>query len=673
MVGRHVKFEGWHMAFWARHPMLGQLARRAHGLIVLGALFCTLAVKLYIAFRTKQTAEYFQWIATDVAVLLGIELVVAYTCLVWRRRAVIRIFLVFAAVVCTWSVMNAGWLIATGSQILPAVLAPLVRDPLNSLAIVGVNLFYRPIAAAVLLVPSGFALAFFFVVLARPIPAALSKAGFRRKFIVCGVFISAALLVSGIASANTTDSNEGRGLRYNCQLKALQTLFSLRSSNGVTKQLAAASRRLGSFEQTDAGAKSVGTAAASNVVVVVLEGVQPKWISLKQDDNSATPNLASLAAEGVEVANARCAVTHTTKSLFSILTGQFCSVSQDIVEAVPADKAYWSLATVLKARLGYRTAFFQSAKGNFECRPGLASNLGFEKFWARDDLETDEAYVGYLGSDEFAMLEPLTKWIESDQKPFFVTIMCSVTHDPYKVPDWYGRISTEPGERYRQAIRYTDSFIGALDNELERLNLKDNTILCVIGDHGEAFGEHGLFGHSRVCYEEVLRIVWLMRGPGLIEGGSKVLAASSNIDFAPTVLGLLGLDGKQWGLDGVDVLSKRQGATGASAGRRVYFSCWIKNGPCGFVQGHRKVIYDAINELLFEYDLRKDPREQFRKELTGQEAEELVGAITAWRRGTILVPPQAEPGERRVFGRWLCRWNNRKAWAKYLPKGQRQN
>lgn len=151
------------------------LAPRAYSAIILGALFCTLAVKLFQSLRLSRLSEYPGWIFSDIAVLLGIDIVLSAVCFFRARRWVIRSATIFAAVLCTWSVMNAGWLIRTGTQILPTVLLPLFRDPLNSLGIIGANLIEMPAAAILLLAPSAAALAFFFVVLARPVPPPYSR------------------------------------------------------------------------------------------------------------------------------------------------------------------------------------------------------------------------------------------------------------------------------------------------------------------------------------------------------------------------------------------------------------------------------------------------------------------------------------------------------------------
>ncbi|GAF67629.1 unnamed protein product, partial [marine sediment metagenome] len=94
---------------------------------------------------------------------------------------------------------------------------------------------------------------------------------------------------------------------------------------------------------------------------------------------------------------------------------------------------------------------------------------------------------------------------------------------------------------------------------------------------------------------------------------------------------------------------------------------WIQNGPAGFVKDKRKTIYDPINELVLEYDLNTDPDELAGQELTDQQARQVIEEITAWRGATILPTPKKRTGQARLFERWLCNWNNRKAWAKYLP------
>ena len=288
------------------------------------------------------------------------------------------------------------------------------------------------------------------------------------------------------------------------------------------------------------------------------------------------------------------------------------------------------------------------------------SNLGFERFIAREEVCDPNSYVGYLGCDEFAMLRPIVEWIKSGQGPFFMAYMCSVTHDPYEIPDWFGEPAKEKVDQYKQAIFYTDKFLAALDVELNRLNLANNTIFCVIGDHGEAFGEHGQLGHALIHFDEVLRIPFCIRAPFLIDPGTEVERPVSSVDLTPTLLSLLGFQTEDPGFDGINVLGV------IPDDRKVFFSGWMQEGPAGFVQGSRKVIYNPTDKIVYLYDLRTDPFELIKKEIPEQEAAEISGEITAWRQSTILKIEQVRTGRKIVFDHWLCRWSNRESSAKYI-------
>ena len=651
--------------------LYGLLARRAYSVIILAALVFTLAVKFFHSWRCQLISEYLGWILADVSVLLTVEIVLAMVCYRWKRKSVVRAATVVAAIVCTWSVMNAAWLIRTGTQILPAVFLPLFRDPINSLRIVIVNLIRTPKAAIVLAAPTVTALVFFSFTVARPILPDYNRKRFAKRTIVSVIVIIGAVLSRGPVVRRDSAKIASAGLRYNSQLRAVMSFLWPDTGRLAKADFANATRIIPAFDDVQIVLRP--QQINHNVVIVVLEGVQYVYTSLsdKRKDlvfgsdhevefsHELTPYLATLAKQGVEFANARSTVTHTTKALFALLTGRVPSASQDIAEAVPVVKPYASIATIVGGQLNFRTAFFQSARGNFESRPGLIYNFGFDKFWARDDLNDPNSFVGYLGCDEFSMLEPITEWIKAAEAPFLLTILCSITHDPYEVPEWFEASAKEPLERYRQAVSYTDKFLSALDVELAKLNLTDKTILCVVGDHGEAFGEHGLLGHSRIPFEEVLRIPWVIRAPFLVESGTKVVEPVSSVDVTPTLLSLLGFETNVDDFDGVDVLGD------VPDGRRVYFADWMRQAPAGFVKGNRKFIYNPTDKMLWVYDLSADPLESVRMELAEQQSQKIAGEIIAWQKNSIFRLGQERSGKRVVFDRWLCSWTDRVCSAKY--------
>lgn len=638
--------------------------------IMFAALLGNLAVKLFHAGRSGLLSEYPTWILTDLGVLLTIEAALALVC--YRRPTVriVRATMVVAAILCTWSGMNAGWLIRTGTQILPMELLPLIRDPINITKMVFRNFLAMPGAAAVVLIPGAIALAFFFSALARPMIPSYNPRQFRIRIAIClGISLFATLAnmaVSNLGSAQVAAA----GMRYNCQARAVLAFFLPRYRHLARDDFRYAVRDLPRHDAVPVALKPHH--ANHNVVIVVLEGVQYDCTSLavrqggvapRMGPNGCglTPHIASLAAQGATFTNARSVLTHTTKALFALMTGRFPSASQDTSEALPMEQPYASLATILEKGLGFRTAFFQSPTGTFESRPGLVYNLGFDKFFCREDLHDPNQFVGYLGADEFALLDPIRQWVQSENTPFLAVVMCSVTHDPYEVPSWFEEKAREPVDRYMQTIRYTDRFVAALDAQLTEMNLQDHTILCVVGDHGEAFSEHrSLMGHERIAYDEVLRIAMCMRAPGLIDPGKRINAPVSSVDLAPTILGLLGFDIEPMSFDGFDAMKPMP------ADRKVYLAGWMQQGPAGFIQGDRKVVYSPEDDRVEVFHLNADPLELNGAELGEPEAGRLAKQITDWRRNTIFKIDEDAKGQTTLFGSWQSKWTGRESRVKYI-------
>lgn len=92
---------------------------------------------------------------------------------------------------------------------------------------------------------------------------------------------------------------------------------------------------------------------------------------------------------------------------------------------------------------------------------------------------------------------------------------------------------------YYACVSYTDAQIGKLLEELDRLELSDNTIVVLWGDHGWNLGDHTLWcKHS--CYESSLQIPLLVRAPG-IQGGQRRSALIETIDVYPSLCTLAGI------------------------------------------------------------------------------------------------------------------------------------
>ncbi len=155
-------------------------------------------------------------------------------------------------------------------------------------------------------------------------------------------------------------------------------------------------------------------------------------------------------------------------------------------------------------------------------------------------------------------------WVRRDDaRPFFAVLNYFDAHDPYRPPPpfdtAFGGDGTTPsmaeGRRYSAhdverltlaydaSIAFLDHHFGALLDQLETMGILDNTIVIVTSDHGEEFGEHGVFTHGHSLYQPSLRVPLVIVAPGRgVPAGRRIDAWVTTTDLASTVLGLAGLD-----------------------------------------------------------------------------------------------------------------------------------
>jgi len=104
------------------------------------------------------------------------------------------------------------------------------------------------------------------------------------------------------------------------------------------------------------------------------------------------------------------------------------------------------------------------------------------------------------------------------------------------------RILSEIKDLYRGCIRQTDTRIGEIIRFLEENNLLDNTVLLVFADHGESFGDDGIFGHNFSLSDSLIRVPMVIYDPTnkLKQGRRNDIVQT--IDIYPTVLEFSDID-----------------------------------------------------------------------------------------------------------------------------------
>jgi arylsulfatase A-like enzyme len=175
-------------------------------------------------------------------------------------------------------------------------------------------------------------------------------------------------------------------------------------------------------------------------------------------------------------------------------------------------------------------------------------------------------------------------------------------HQIYNAHPGFGG-GTSDFDRYRSEVRFTDHHLGAFLDHVTRRFGKDRVSICVVADHGEAFGEHGTYFHGGSFFEEEVRVPFVMKLPSVPP--ATVEAPVSLIDVAPTLLASLGMDPPAaW--QGQDLVPLAMGDASAYRG-----AAFLNMEPFrGIVEWPHKMIWNAQQNWIGVYDLVADPGER---------------------------------------------------------------
>jgi arylsulfatase A-like enzyme len=320
-----------------------------------------------------------------------------------------------------------------------------------------------------------------------------------------------------------------------------------------------------------------------NVLFIIWDTVRAASLSLHGYQRPTTPTLDRLAAESVVFDRAYSVAPWTLPAHASLFTGRiFPAVTADWF--TPLEEGPATLAEVF-ARNGYATGGFVA--NYFYCSRESGLDRGFHRY---DVYPTPSIAQFALGSsvaraffnnwtarralgftdkpgrkEASGVNAEFVQWLDRlDGRPFFAFLNYFDAHAPYLPPaPWdtmFGPLlpgrdpsmtegrSFTPRElqaeidAYDGGIRSLDDHLALLVEDLERRGILNNTIIVVTSDHGEEFGEHGVFTHGNTLYERSLHVPLLIRAPMRAPGGVRVAEWISTNDVAATIASLAALD-----------------------------------------------------------------------------------------------------------------------------------
>jgi hypothetical protein len=147
-------------------------------------------------------------------------------------------------------------------------------------------------------------------------------------------------------------------------------------------------------------------------------------------------------------------------------------------------------------------------------------NRAFIYFYVAGTLREGSGYLrGFRsvrkGNSDLHVVEQALAALEEDagngDGPSFTWLQLAETHEPYTPAPGFEPAGLSEEARYDAAVRSADAAVGALVEGFDRLGLWRDTVLIVMSDHGEEFGDHGGRHHNRTVYDEMLRVPLIVR------------------------------------------------------------------------------------------------------------------------------------------------------------------
>ena len=381
----------------------------------------------------------------------------------------------------------------------------------------------------------------------------------------------------------------------------------------------------GCDESEDAGAR--GTAKGQNLLLITLDTTRADRLGCYGDKNARTPALDALASRGMVFEDAQAQVPLTLPSHASIMTGRYpreFGVRNNNQKALGT--THPTLASIFK-QYGYRTAAFV-ASFVLDSRFGL--DRGFDVY--DDEMGNKSLDVQPLDWEQPAnvIADHAIAWLEAGKnRPFFCWVHFYDPHDPHRPPEGFPQ--TYDGE-----IAFMDTQIKRISDWLDASGQKDRTLVVVVGDHGESFGEHDEEGHGAYLYQSTLHVPLLLVHPSLVAGGKRVPGPVGIIDIFPTVLDLFGLP-RPDGLMSDSFVTTMQSAT--MAPREVFSESNYALESYGWAEQRSlatdqwKYISSTRPEL---FDRKTDPHEKENLLATPPLPKSQISNLKSQRGGAIL-------------------------------------
>lgn len=278
--------------------------------------------------------------------------------------------------------------------------------------------------------------------------------------------------------------------------------------------------------------KAEGPEKRMNVILITVESLSAEYLGYAGSKDNLTPFMDQWFEQGLLFTHLYATGTRTTRGLEALTLSLPPIPGRSIVKR-PDNANMFSLGRVLQQK-GYDTVFLYGGRGYFDNMNAFYSNNGYRVVDQTDLTEQEIHFENAWGVADDDLLRKAISEADQDYaagKPFLFQIMTTSNHRPFTYPD--GKIDIPSGTGRFGGVKYTDYALQEFMAEAKNKPWFDNTLFVVVADHCAGSARKAALPVDN--YHIPLFIYAKDIQP------RKVDTLSSQIDVAPTLLGLMNL------------------------------------------------------------------------------------------------------------------------------------
>jgi len=293
------------------------------------------------------------------------------------------------------------------------------------------------------------------------------------------------------------------------------------------------------FEELVSGVEALDQ--PPNFVILHLESFRGDDIGVHGSDLGISPCYDELSKKGILFQNFHANSFQTRHALIASFCSTIPNYGPSIMRFYP-DTNLTGVPELLKDK-GYSTIWIHNANADFDHMRRFLLRNGVDKIIDEYDFPTMTQRLGWGISDEALMIKAVED-LKEVKEPFWGSLLTISNHHPFEVPkSFQSQKNQNEYERYLDAFKYTDFCLGKFFDLVKEQPYYKNTIFFITADSSN-------FQQSRFPLNTIQdRINHNHRIPLLIHAdwltkGIEVNTPGSQVDIPPTIMDLIGFEGK---------------------------------------------------------------------------------------------------------------------------------